>query len=99
MKTIEKIELRHVYVENIPEKDLMEERVLYISHEYNVAIHKCLCGCGNLSVTPFEVGEAPNRWWGLIESEKGVTLKPSILNTNCPQRYHYIVTNNVANVV
>ena len=99
MKTIEKIELRPEYVETIPDVSLMEERVLYISREYNVAIHKCLCGCGNQAVTPFKIGEEPNKWWNLTESDKGVTLKPSILNTNCPNRYHYIITNSVANVV
>lgn len=43
-------ELRPEYVEFTP--DDPAEGVLYISEEYETAIHKCPCGCGNEVVTP-----------------------------------------------
>ncbi len=52
MKTLKKIEVEPVFVEFIPELKDMEENKLYISLEYYTASHMCLCGCGNLVVTP-----------------------------------------------
>jgi hypothetical protein len=92
MKTIKKVEVTPIWVELIPEN--IEEGKLYISIEYKTAIHKCLCGCGNLSVTPLSRGQ-----WFLTDIENKVTLTPSILNTNCPNRSHYILTKNIANFV
>lgn len=93
MKTIKKIGIVPIFVETIPET--LKQELIYISKEYETAVHLCLCGCGNLSVTPFGV---KSKGWNMTEKDGKVSFTPSILNTNCPNRYHYIITNNVANV-
>lgn len=92
MKTIKKITIAPEFVEFIPEK--LKENTLYISEEYTIIIHLCLCGCGNKSVTPIN-----KNGWVLANNNGLISLTPSILNNNCPNRYHYIITNNIANVV
>ena len=37
--------------------------------------------------------------WDYTEKDGKVSLSPSIGNYNFPCQYHYIITNNVANVV
>jgi hypothetical protein len=92
MRTIKKVPIEPLFVELIPEEDKMKQGVLYISKEHSVAIHLCLCGCGNQSVTPLS-----EKGWGLTEKNGKVSLAPSILNQPC--KAHYILTNNVANFV
>jgi len=92
MKTIKKVEITPVYVEFVPET--LEENKLYISKEYKSIVHLCLCGCGNLSVTPIN-----KDGWILIEDNDKISLTPSILNANCPNKSHYILTKNIANFV
>lgn len=94
MKTIKKVDIEPVYVDEIPENDKLKQDVLYISKKYGTIVHLCLCGCKNLSVTPIN-----STGWVLKEENDKVTLTPSILNNNCPNKYHYIITNNVANIV
>ena len=97
MKTLSKVEIRPVFLEDfIPHDEELTENTLYISRQYKTAIHKCLCGCGNKSITPFY---DPLTGWLLTESDKGVSLTPSILNNNCPKRSHYVITNNIANIL
>lgn len=91
MKTIRKIEIVPMFVEYIPEE--LEQNIIYISKEYRTAVHLCLCGCGNKSVTPLNING-----WNLEDNGGKVSFTPSILNNNCPNNYHYIITNNVANV-
>jgi hypothetical protein len=71
--------------------DIREEGVIYISREFQVAEHKCLCGCGLPSVTPLDQG------WDVITDNGKVTIRPSVLNQHCGS--HYIITNGVANFV
>ncbi|MDR3582467.1 MAG: DUF6527 family protein [Candidatus Pacebacteria bacterium] len=85
MKTLE---LRPVYVEFVP--DDPTEGVLYISEEYQTAIHKCPCGCGSEVVTPLSGEHA----WQLTGSADAVTLRPSVGNWNCLCQSHYYVTAN-----
>ena len=92
MKTLKKINLNIEHVEFIPEE--LKENTIYISNQYKTSVHLCLCGCGNKSVIPMY-----NNWWTFIENEKGLSITPSILNTNCPNKYHYIITNSIANIV
>jgi len=101
MKTLRKITIKPVCVEFIPDKKDMVQDEIYISVEYKTAVHLCLCGCGNLSVTPFM---DDTDWKVTLRQSNGrdaggLSMTPSILNTNCPNRYHYIITDNVANVV
>ncbi len=92
MKTLKKIPVEVKRVNDIPEK--LEENVIYVSGMCELAIHSCLCGCGKESVTPID-----KNGWTLEMNKKGATMKPSILNKNCPNKYHYIITDGVANVV
>lgn len=81
--------LNHKFVEKIPSE--IEEEVLYISIPFEIAIHKCCCGCGNEVVTPL----APTQWSLTFDGES-VTLDPSIgsWNLNC-QSHYFIRKNNV----
>jgi hypothetical protein len=72
------------YVTHMPEK--LSEGVVYISHEYSLAIHLCCCGCGNEAVMP--LGE---KGWILTEGET-VSFEPSILNRFC--KSHYFIRKN-----
>ena len=81
--------LKPIYVEHIPPTDALKQGELYISHEFQTAIHKCCCGCGEEVVTPLN----PARWQ---ISEKGgkVSLHPSIGNWSYPCKSHYIISDN-----
>jgi len=92
MKTIKKVEIQPVFVEFIPETLELEFGKVYVSEEYEVAVHLCLCGCGNQSVTSLKKGE-----WTLTGDKSVISLQPSILNRFC--QAHYILTKNIANFV
>ena len=77
------------FVENIPEKLEMEEGVLYVSNTYEIAVHKCFCGCGIETVTPLSRNS-----WELIIAGPLVSLTPSIGNQQLPCRSHYYITRN-----
>lgn len=62
----------------------LEPNVLYVSSEYETAIHLCACGCGMQTVTPFGQG------WVVTEVSGKPTISPSILN---PCGSHYFVRN------
>jgi len=92
MKTLRKVEIEPIWCDLIPKE--LEQNKVYISIEYQTSVHLCLCGCGNLSVTPLNKGG-----WFLNAVDNKITLTPSILNNNCPNKSHYILTKNVANFV
>jgi hypothetical protein len=109
MKTIKKVPIEPVYVEIIPEPEYLESGKLYISKSFCLAIHLCLCGCGEQVVTPLDeivtetkriITEMPYGY-GWILTDKGgkVSMLPSIGNYDFPCKSHYIITNNVANFV
>ena len=83
-------ELQPVYVKEMPVD--IEESVLYISNEYNVAIHLCACGCLQKTVTPL----GAERGWIIQDIDGKITLRPSIGNFmgENPYHAHYFVTNN-----
>ncbi|HGM6771458.1 DUF6527 family protein [Stenotrophomonas maltophilia] len=72
----------HQFVDVIPKEP--DERVLYISIEHAVAVHRCACGCGRKVVTPL----APIHW-KLIFDGRSVSLSPSIGNHAFPCKSHY----------
>jgi hypothetical protein len=74
--------LEHTFQSIIP--DNLEENKLYISLDYNTAIHKCACGCGEEVVTPLSPSD-----WKLIYNGENVTLSPSIGNWSYTCRSHY----------
>lgn len=100
MKTIKKVQIEPVYVDEIP--DEREEYKVYISEKFNVAVHNCLCGCKVQTVMPLNHGTGimANHGWVLIKHENGeVSFSPSIANYQFPCKSHYIITKNIANFV
>lgn len=74
--------MKHEFVLQIP--DQLESDVLYISIEFDLAIHKCFCGCGQEVVTPLSPAE-----WSLTYDGRSISLNPSIGNWNFPCKSHY----------
>lgn len=72
--------LKIEYVDFMPEKK--EDGILYVSHMFELAIHKCPCGCGTQAVTPFGANG-----WELSRFEGLITLSPSLLNNGCGSHY------------
>lgn len=58
--------------------------ILYVSEEFEIAIHLCACGCGMKVSTPLGPTE-----WSLKESNSGPSLNPSIGNWQFPCQSHY----------
>lgn len=95
MKTLKKVPVEPVYLEFLPELSEMEEGKIYISREYKVSKHKCLCGCGELVVLPFS---SPDDW-KFTEDKGKITFTPSVGNYQFACKSHYIITNGIANFV
>lgn len=70
----------------------IEENTVYVDEEKQYFALRCL-GCGQFMHYPYN----PENGWSLNIGDKGVTIKPSILNHCCEA--HYIITNGVANIV
>ena len=79
--------MKHKFVEYIPSE--IDENTLYISIEYDVAKHRCACGCGADIVTTL----SPARW-KLIYDGETVSLYPSIGNWSHKCKSHYFITND-----
>ena len=69
--------------------DALVSDMLYISVPYDVAIHLCLCGCGNKVVTPLAYD-----FWSIAYDGDLVSLTPSISNSSLPCRSHYWIRNS-----
>lgn len=67
----------------------LEDGVLYISEQYQTAIHKCCCGCGEEVVTPLSSAQ----WRVRVVNDK-VTLLPSVGNWNFSCKSHYWIKQN-----
>lgn len=74
----------HKFIEFIPEQKEMQDGVIYISLEYDTAIHNCVCGCGEQVVTPLSPTD-----WKLTYNGESVSLYPSIGNWEFICRSHY----------
>lgn len=75
-----KIKLQRVHY--MP-KDL-NPGVLYVSQEFGVAVHLCVCGCGAKIRTPLGPTE-----WAIHETDAGPSLHPSVGNWQQACRSHY----------
>ncbi len=94
MKTIKVVSVVPEYVDIIPFPEVMRDGVIYVSPQYEVASHLCLCGCGSEVVTPLGIGG-----WVLSGDREVISLSPSVGNYNLPCKSHYIITKNKANFV
>ncbi|MEZ0122107.1 MAG: DUF6527 family protein [Candidatus Reddybacter sp.] len=81
--------LKPVYTQYIPFADSVEEGELYISLEFQTAVHKCCCGCGEEVVTPFNSAQ-----WQVFDKSGKVSLYPSIGNWSYPCQSHYFIKDN-----
>jgi hypothetical protein len=75
------------FVANLPEP--LEEGVLYVSEEFQIAGHKCCCGCGEEVITPLNKAR-----WRVIKAGDKVSLYPSIGNWKYVCRSHYWIRQN-----
>jgi hypothetical protein len=92
MKTLRKEPIALVEVETIPPYPAMKKNTMYYSEKYSVAVHLCLCGCGQGIAIIIEPGE-----WQIIRKDK-LSVTPSLLHMNgC--KSHYIITDGIANFV
>ena len=78
--------LKAEFVRYMPEAKAMQDGTVYISAEYETAIHRCACGCGKQTVTPFGDGG-----WTLTLDNGKVTLSPSIGNQRFNCKSHYLI--------
>lgn len=81
--------LKPIYVQYVPAADSVKEGELYISHEFQTAVHKCCCGCGEEVVTPLNPAQ-----WHLAKKGGKVSLCPSIGNWNYQCQSHYFIRDN-----
>ncbi|HYV53748.1 MAG TPA: DUF6527 family protein [Chitinophagaceae bacterium] len=88
------VEITPVFVDEIGE---LEPNKIYISEKYHVAVHLCLCGCGQKTVTPL----GKDGWSVIKHADATVSFQPSILNRKSKGicGAHYVITNNKTNVI
>ena len=58
--------------------------VLYVSEEFDIAMHLCPCGCGSKVKTPLGPTE-----WSVEETKNGPSLWPSVGNWQQACQSHY----------
>lgn len=79
--------IKHQFISEIPQSP--QERILYISIKYKVAVHLCACGCKNKVVTRLSPKD-----WKLTFDGISATLYPSIGNWNFNCKSHYWIEND-----
>lgn len=78
-----RFELQHVLY--MPKN--LSPGVLYVSKEFDIAMHLCPCGCGSKVKTPLGPTE-----WSVQETKGGPSLRPSVGNWQQPCQSHYWIT-------
>lgn len=78
--------LTPVFIEYIPAE--LEPGHLYVSMQFETAVHLCACGCRSKVVTPFGL-----RDW-ILTFDGTVSLRPSVGNGQQHCRSHYNIRNN-----
>ena len=86
MQKLAKIKLARV--KYIPKS--LEPGILYVSEEYEAAVHLCACGCGHKVSTPLGAAE-----WSFTDAQNGPSLKPSIGNWEFPCKSHYWISGGL----
>lgn len=81
-------------LEFTPAKEDMEFGKVYISDEYKSSSHLCMCGCGQLVITPLGGGK---NWDYSIDSKDKLTLHGSVKNRmGC--KVHYVIHKGQARI-
>jgi hypothetical protein len=78
-----KIELQRVHY--MPKE--LKPGVLYVSEEFEIAMHLCPCGCGSKVKTPLGPTE-----WSVEHTKSGPSLRPSVGNWQQACQSHYWIT-------
>jgi hypothetical protein len=78
-----KIQLRRVRY--IPKE--LQPGILYVSEEFDIAIHLCPCGCGSKIKTPLGPTE-----WTYNDTRSGPSLNPSVGNWQQACQSHYWIS-------
>jgi Family of unknown function (DUF6527) len=76
--------LRTVFIAEIPE--ILEDGILYVSEECQVALHNCACGCGEEVSTPLVRTE-----YRLSMEGGEASVWPSIGNHDFACKSHYVI--------
>lgn len=71
------------YVEILPNKEHMEQGVLYVSLGTWQSSHLCACGCSDEIITPLIRGG----WSFYADDQKRPTMSPAITNNSCDSYY------------
>ncbi|MBQ7347782.1 MAG: hypothetical protein IJW55_07480 [Clostridia bacterium] len=73
---------------------VLKDGVLYVMPHYNLAVHRCMCGCGEEVITPIDEngGRSPG-FWGWTADGINVSLHPSVGNFQFKCRSHYFLKN------
>lgn len=72
--------------------EVIEDGVLYMIPHYNCAIHKCMCGCGDVVVTSIDDNNGlTSGFWGWSFNGKDASLTPSVGNFQFKCRSHYFL--------
>lgn len=79
----------HLFKDTIPKSEQLEEGCIYISLKYNMTVHKCACGCGQLVPLPL----SPSDWMMQYDGET-ISLSPSVGNGQLTCGSHYVIRNN-----
>lgn len=75
------------FVDRMPME--LEDGVLYLAPQFNCAIHKCMCGCGEKVVTPLD----KEHGWTWTFDGINASLYPSVGNFQQPCKTHYFLKN------
>ncbi len=75
-----RFEIQHVHY--MPKE--LKPGVLYVSEEFDIAMHLCACGCGSKIKTPLGLTE-----WSVEETKSGPSLRPSVGNWQQACQSHY----------
>lgn len=78
--------LRLQRVHKMPQ--ILEAGILYVSEEYEIAMHLCPCGCGSKVSTPLGPTD-----WTFRNGRRGPSLYPSVGNWQKPCQSHYWIRN------
>jgi hypothetical protein len=78
-----KIKLERVH--HIPQ--MLDGGILYVSEEFEIAMHLCPCGCGTKVSTPLGPTD-----WKLTDTPIGPSLYPSVGNWQRPCQSHYWIS-------
>ena len=76
------------FVQYMPEE--LEEGVLYIAPHFECALHKCMCGCGEIVCTPLSKNQWNWKFDGISAS-----ISTSVGNYSFQCKSHYFLSDGI----